>query len=198
MSQLIWRSGTDISNLPARDLYLSNIAADSIITVAATQVRLKFGVPRVICLQAINTDCDSTCDIVKWTHFPRYWLFVRGIHRPPVNYPPKGQWRGALMFSLICVWTNSWVNNRETGDLRRHHAYYAVSVMHDLAYSPTITSLFILIILYGFITQHSRRRYWGNELTEKLIHFICVLLSIIIYNYSLSTRLCGKIWLMYK
>ena len=29
----------------------------------------------------------------------------------PVNSPHKGQWRGALMFSLICVWINGWVNN---------------------------------------------------------------------------------------
>ena len=35
--------------------------------------------------------------------FPRYWLFVRGIHRSPVNSPHKCQWRGALMFSLICL-----------------------------------------------------------------------------------------------
>ena len=35
----------------------------------------------------------------KWKHFPRYWPFVRGIHRSPVNSPHKGQWRGALMFS---------------------------------------------------------------------------------------------------
>ena len=38
-----------------------------------------------------------------------------------MNVPHKGQWRGALMFSLICVWTNGWVNNRYTGDLR--HSY---------------------------------------------------------------------------
>ena len=37
-------------------------------------------------------------DVIKWKHFPRYWPFVRGIHRPPVNSPHKGQWRGALMF----------------------------------------------------------------------------------------------------
>ena len=43
---------------------------------------------------------------------------MRGIHRSPVNSPHKGQWRGALIFSLICVWTNGWVNNREAGDLR--------------------------------------------------------------------------------
>ena len=42
-------------------------------------------------------------DVIKWKHFPCYWPFVRGIHRSPVNSPHKGQWRGALMFSLICA-----------------------------------------------------------------------------------------------
>ena len=34
------------------------------------------------------------------------------------EFPHKGQWRGALMFSLISAWINSWVNNREAGDFR--------------------------------------------------------------------------------
>ena len=38
----------------------------------------------------------------------------------------KSQWRGALMFSLICAWLNSWVNNRQAGDLRRHRVHYDV------------------------------------------------------------------------
>ena len=42
--------------------------------------------------------------------------------------PHKGQWHGALMFSLICVSINDWVNNRETGDLRRYRAHYDVTV----------------------------------------------------------------------
>ena len=69
-------------------------------------------------------------DVIKWKHFPRNWPFVRGIHRTPVNSPHKGQWRRALMFSLICVWINDWVNNREASDLRRYHAYYDVIVMN--------------------------------------------------------------------
>ena len=68
-------------------------------------------------------------DVIKWKHFPRYWPFVRGIHRSPVNSPHKGQWRGALMFSSICTWINGWENNREAGDLRRHRAHYDVTVM---------------------------------------------------------------------
>ena len=48
-------------------------------------------------------------DVIKWKHFPRYWPFVRGIHRSPVNSPHKGQWRGALMLALISIWINGWV-----------------------------------------------------------------------------------------
>ena len=63
-------------------------------------------------------------DVIKWKHFPRYWPFVRGIHRPPVKSPHKGQWRGALMFSLIYAWTDSWTNNGDAGDSIRYRAHY--------------------------------------------------------------------------
>ena len=69
--------------------------------------------------------------------FPRYWPFVRGIHRSPVNSPHKGQWRGALTFSLICAWTNGWANNREAGDLRRHRAHHDANRSRDHPKSRT-------------------------------------------------------------
>ena len=47
----------------------------------------------------------------------------------PVNPSHKGQPRGAMVFSLICVWIKGWVNNREAGDLRRYRAHYDVIVM---------------------------------------------------------------------
>ena len=52
-----------------------------------------------------------------------------------VNSPHKGQWRGALMFSLICAWINGWVNNREAGDLRRNRAHYDVIIMSRCDYT---------------------------------------------------------------
>ena len=70
-----------------------------------------------------------------WRH--QMWRFsasltiCAGIHRSPVNYPHKGQWRGALMFSLTCAWKHDWVNNGEAGDLRRHGAHYDVIVMQQ-------------------------------------------------------------------
>ena len=82
-------------------------------------------------LSALLNLCEGHDDVIKWKHFPRHWPFVRGIHRSPVNSLHKGQWRGALMFSLICVWINGWVNNRGAGDLRRHIAHYEVIVMES-------------------------------------------------------------------
>ena len=52
------------------------------------------------------------------------------------EFPHKGQWRGALLFSLICVWINGWVNNREAGDLRRYRAHYDVIVMIVPVFGP--------------------------------------------------------------
>ena len=45
-----------------------------------------------------------------WRHqmetFSALLAFCAGNSPVPVNSPHKGQWRGALMFSLICVWIN--------------------------------------------------------------------------------------------
>ena len=70
---------------------------------------------RISSVMAYLNQCADHDDVIKWKHFPRYWPFVRGIHRSPVNSTHKGRWRGALIFSLICVWINGWVNNREAG-----------------------------------------------------------------------------------
>ena len=76
-------------------------------------------------------------DVIKRKHFPRNWPFVREIHRSTVNFPHKGQWRGALMFSLMYALINDWVNNREAGDLRLQHGHYDVIVMIARIYFNT-------------------------------------------------------------
>ena len=89
----------------------------------------------------------------KCKHFPHYWPFVRGIHRSPVNPPHRGQWRGALMFSLICAGTNGWVNNRDARVFRRHRAHNDVTVIrHDQFRRP-----------YGFsIKKTNFRQGWSS------------------------------------
>ena len=77
------------------------------------------------------------CGLAWWRHqmepFSALLALCAGNSPVPVNSPHKGQWRGAVMSSLICAWINDWVNNREAGDLRRHRGQdYDVIVMVQL------------------------------------------------------------------
>ena len=81
---------------------------------------------------------DLTPDLSFWWSWWRHQMetfsallaLCAGNSPVPVNSPHKGQWRGALMFTLICARINDWVNNREAGDLRRLLDHYDVSVMN--------------------------------------------------------------------
>ena len=104
-------------------------------------------------------------DVVKWKHFPRYMPFLWGIHRWPVISPPKGQWRGALMFSLICARTNGWVNNRDAGDLRCHRAHYDVTVMRWLSivrWPRRDVITYFQIFSNGLVLEPWYRAIWGQ------------------------------------
>ena len=96
----------------------------------------------------VNT-CMPLNDKIPWRHqmetFSALLAICAGNYWSPVNSPHKGHWRGALMFSLICVWIIGWGNNREAGDLRRNRANYDVTVM---------------IIMWAVITE-----YCNDELT---------------------------------
>ena len=122
------------------------------------------------CLDHHNDDlmwyrmwCGMWCmihdDVIKWTHFPRYWSFVRGLHRSPVNSPHKGQWRGTLIFPLICTWINGRVNNREAGDLSRNHVHYDVTAMIIIILVINITHswIFMSLCLSAGCSFHYRR-----------------------------------------
>ena len=74
-----------------------------------------------------------------------------GIRRSLVNSPHKGQWRGALMFSFICAWTNGWVNNRVAGDLRRHLTHYCVTVMWHFCFS--VYWMLSVLLLLGILNH---------------------------------------------
>ena len=72
---------------------------------------LMFIVQRVPCRKA---------SVAWWRHqketFSASLAFVWGIHRSLVNSTHKGQWCGALMFSLTWAWINGRVNNSEYYD----------------------------------------------------------------------------------
>ena len=110
-------------------------------------------------MQIVSTIHD---DVIKWKHFPRYWPFVRGNHRPPVNSPHKGQWRGTLMFSFICAWINGRINNRDAGDLRRHRAHYDVIVMYwDVLYARMSRKRFAIFVSFALFLV-AMLIHWGR------------------------------------
>ena len=74
-----------------------------------------------------------------------------GEFTSPVNSPYKIQWRGVLIFSLICAWINGWVNIREAGHLRHHRALYDVTVIRE---APDYCSCCIWQISKQWIVQH--------------------------------------------
>ena len=113
---------------------------------------------------------DSFCgpqynDVMKWKHFPRYWPFMRGISRSSVNSPHKGQWRGALMLSLLCAWTDSWTNNGCAGDLRRHRAHYDV-IKWDVVVPPLLSLWKLKWHIQRFSVCYENSRLYKRE-----IHF---------------------------
>ena len=74
-----------------------------------------------------NQEYTFRDDVIKRKHFPRYWPFVRGIHR----YPQKPETRSFDVFFDLRL-KNGWVNNRNAGDLRRHCAHFDVTVMYEV------------------------------------------------------------------
>ena len=90
-----------------------------------------YGPSRLAC---VLLETVSWAENTWWCHqmetFSALLALCAGNSPVPVNSPHNGQWRGALLFTLICVWINDWVNNREAGDLRRHRGHYDVNVMN--------------------------------------------------------------------
>ena len=122
------------------------------------------------------------------------------------QFPSQRPVARALMYSLIYAWTNDRVNNRYTGDQRRHRAHYDVTVMwyriihtnlkhfHEnivikfySKYYPPIATNFMKI-LFSFYTKIFPANH--SHLSNRY-HFIkvkCYLLIVAIFVKMLSTN----------
>ena len=113
-----------------------------------------------------NKDIYTRLMMTQMEAFSALLVICSGNSPVPVNSPHKGQWRGALMFSLMCTRINSWINNGEAGDLRRHRAHYDVTVMFVVVVllwlyeQPlTIHATYSPISSIGLLYWH-----WGNRI----------------------------------
>ena len=122
------------------DLWIETLKAVNLYIL--TTLSMKWAGHWTFDLHHVSKIKHSMCEIVNWKYskdnnatmtssngnIVRYWPFVRGIHRSPVDDPHKGQWRGALMYSVICAWWKR-LNKRDTGDWRHHRVHYDVTVI---------------------------------------------------------------------
>ena len=79
-----------------------------------------------------NTCSDANHDdVIKWKYFPRYWPFVREFTGHRWNPRTKASDAELGCFLWSAPWINGWINNRKSGDLRRHRGHYDVNVMSE-------------------------------------------------------------------
>ena len=116
-----------------------------------------------------NIPCEEITIHIDIT--PRFYITADLCAGNSPDAPQKGLWLKALIFSLICAWTNGWVNKR--GNFRRYRAHYDVTVMNQLEIaSLLICSIIVksnydiiyIYMLYIFTTinQTHKAKYWRS------------------------------------
>ena len=71
----------------------------------------------------------------------------------------KGQWRKALMFSLVCTWTYDWESTRDVADLRHHRVHYGVTVM--------------ILAWWQQSSIHWKSSFSGNAIFIEVLKYLC-------------------------
>ena len=117
--------------------------------------------------------------------FSALLAFVRGIQRPPVNSPHKGQWHRALMFSLICVWikrlsqqSRGWWFETLSSPLWRH-----CNVYHSI-----ISGIWFLCLLPIFI----KLTHWHKHINRILLENIVIQFAITLCAKLSVITICFK------
>ena len=143
-------------------------------------------------------------DVIKWKYHPRYWPCVRQIHRSPVNSPHKGQWHGALKFSLIYAWNlnkavflfqghlargrrpDSWQTRFGLGAMSR----YSTQIFHCIT-NLTRKFIYMMIITPNTPLQWSHMSVNASQITGHSILFNS--LFKLIHKIS-KRRISGLLW----
>ena len=99
----------------------------------------------------------------------------------------KGQWRGALMFSLICARINGWVNNGEAGDLGRHRPHYDVIVMGMVLFVP-------YVIMENTCTLEYLTRVYFSSPDSATQMYTILLISHGLCRFETDEVMCGGVW----
>ena len=143
-----------------RDFYYSNISSENVINHPMTNLTNRGRIPLLLGFCWLLVAAISRMKMSSNRNFFR----VTG-HLCDEFTGHKGQWRRALMSSLICPRINGWENNGETGGLRRNGAHYGVTVMWYLSHPigcmnrGSITWLIMQSLLAS--SDHQQSWYWS-------------------------------------
>ena len=104
-----------------------------------------------------------------WRHrmktFPRYWPFVRGIHRSPVNSPHKGQWSKALIGFFDLRLNKRW---RRWFGMPSRSAHWTLGDLNDIL-NEQYSSLFQWLIADVFLVKLLMDEYhWPLPMVNQL------------------------------
>ena len=185
------------------------------------EIQIEILSPEYEAKRTIVSRIKHTVSVLLCVAVPRWWrhqmvtfsallAICAGNSPVPVNSPHKGQWRGALMFSLICVWINGWVNSPEASDLRRYRAHYDVTVMDpsdllavEQTYNYPTTNNVILADMAKNKTR-IQRDWWPNttkqSTTKPFGHnkgyavYQCFPLEAIFGDKSMATMVVSREW----
>ena len=105
--------------------------------VSALKQRCDYVLISSLCISIlcyVSAGWHSSCvhdDVIKcFQTFSTLLAFCVGNSPVPEEFPAQRPVTWSFdVFSLICVWTNSWSNNEDAGDLRRRCAHYYRIVM---------------------------------------------------------------------
>ena len=141
-------------------------------------------------LDAVLITCfQGLFSFFKWTFsvFVTLWwchqifsaLLALCAENSPVNSPHKGQWHGALMFSLICVWTT---------------VEYTIEtpVIWD-AIAPIMTSLWCMFVMGSYVTlvlQLEFMTIWNVE----VISLYELKRAIVIFGENICFQCMMSLW----
>ena len=104
-----------ISTPPRPQLYHHTYGAFMISTTSSWDIMHMFDI------NVMRSCCDISDHFIHWClNMMTSWNGNIFRVTDPLCGESTSQWRGALIFSLMCAWTNSSKNGRGAGDLRLH------------------------------------------------------------------------------
>ena len=111
------------------------------------------------------------------------------------NSTHKGQWRGPLLFSLFCAWTNDWANNRDAGDLR--HSLWRhcndLKMLMVLLPTPLETNIYEFYIFQYFFQENPIYLYVSLGSGAA-----CWMVYLVYAPQGLMTKGFSKNWLIFQ